>query len=167
MSEHAQQKPPVNYDELFPGRFLKAGLFQGKDVTLEIVEVSVEELPQDDGSMRRRGIITFRETPLQLVLNSTNGQCIRAMFGTRIPDWVGKRITFRPEKDRFGREMVDAIRIAGSPDLSGPVDAMIRMPRKKDKKRTLVVTKRASTPDNQPPSDDRAGANPDDPDSYG
>jgi hypothetical protein len=154
MSEHAPQKKPVDYDELFPGRFLKAGLFNGRQVTLTIKDVDAEPLPQDNGRDRTRGVLSFRETDKQLVLNSTNGQCIRAMFGRRVPDWIGKRITFAPEKDKFGRETVDAIRIAGSPDLKSPIDAEIRLPRKKPKTRRLEVTGRQQRAEPQPPMDD-------------
>lgn len=161
MSEHARQKKPVDYDELFPGRFLKAGLFNGKAVTLTIADVDAEPLPQDNGKDRTRGVLTFRETDKQLVLNSTNGQCIRAMFGRKVPDWIGKRVTFVPERDRFGREVVDAIRIAGSPDLSAPIDAEIRMPRKKPKFRKLEVTgKRQSAPRNDQPLSDNLDHDP-------
>jgi hypothetical protein len=133
-------KKPVDYDELFPGRFLKAGLFKGKAVTLTISDIDLEPLPQDNGKERERGVVSFKETKMQLALNSTNGQCMRAMFGRKPLDWIGKRVTFKPEKDRFGKEVVDAIRVEGSPDITGPIDVEIRMPRKKPKQRRLVPT---------------------------
>lgn len=133
-------KKPVDYDELFPGRFLKAGQFKGKSVTLTIKDVELESLPQDNGKERDRGIISFNETKLQIVLNSTNGQCFRAMFGRKPPDWIGKRVTLAPEKDRFGKEVVDAIRVQGSPDITAPIEVEIRLPRKKPKARKLIPT---------------------------
>ena len=77
---------------------------------------------------------------MQLALNSTNGQSLKAMFGRKPLDWIGKRVTFVPEKDRFGKEVVDAIRIQGSPDIKEPIDVEIRMPRKKPKTRRLLPT---------------------------
>uniref|UniRef100_A0A6M3J6U6 Uncharacterized protein n=1 Tax=viral metagenome TaxID=1070528 RepID=A0A6M3J6U6_9ZZZZ len=146
MTDHAAppKPPPVDYDELFPGRFIKAGLLKGREVTLTISSVAVEKLPQDDGTVRDRGIIAFRERPdKQLVLNSTNGQCIKAMFGRVLASWLGKRITLAPERDRFGREMVDCIRIAGSPDLPADIQIEVVLPRKKPKPRTLRRTGKA------------------------
>jgi hypothetical protein len=131
---------PVDYDELFPGRFLKAGLFKGKPATLTIVGVELEELPQDNGGTRTRGILSFKQTPKQLVLNRTNGECIKAMFGKRIQDWIGKHVTFAPEQAKFGRETVDAVRVVGSPDLERDIEAEIRLPRRKPQSRRLVVT---------------------------
>ena len=147
MSDHGSPppKPPVDYDELFPGRFLKAGLLKGKEVTLTIESVAIEKLPRDNGTDRDRGIVTFREpkTVKQLVLNSTNGQAIKAMFGRVLADWIGKRVTLAPERDRFGRDMVDCIRVVGSPDLPADIQIEVVLPRKKSKPRTLRRTGKA------------------------
>lgn len=142
MTEEKPNKKPVNYDELFPGRFLKAGLFLGKTPTFTIADVDTEELPQDDGKNKVKGIISFRETKLQIALNSTNGQSLKAMFGSAIKDWLGKRITLCTEKDRDpgGHGMVDCIRIAGSPDIAHDMTIEIKMPRRKPKTRTLTKT---------------------------
>jgi hypothetical protein len=130
-------RKPVDYDELFPGRFLKAGLFQGKKVPLTITDVDIEELPQDNGKDRVRGILSFKQTPKQLVLNSTNGQCLKAMFGRKVSDWVGKRVVFCAETDKFGRETVEAVRIWGSPDLDADMSVDIQLPRRKPRPRVL------------------------------
>ena len=142
MSEHGQtaRKKPVDFDELYPGRFLKAGLFRERPVTLRIRDVDTEPLPNDKGGERVRGILSFDKTEMQLVLNRTNGLCLRAMFGARVADWIGKRVTFACEQDKFGRDTVDAIRIVGSPDIAGPVEVQIVMPKKAPKVRRLVVT---------------------------
>ena len=139
MSEHRNQTPS-DYDELFPGRFLKAGLFRDRPVTLTITGVNMVELPEDDGSERPRAVVSFAETPKGLVLNRTNAECIKAMFGRKVPDWIGKRVTFVPEEVRFGRKTVPAIRVQGSPDLEREVTAEICLPRRKPIKRRLAVT---------------------------
>jgi hypothetical protein len=150
MTEHsAQRRAPVNYDELFPGRFLKAGLFVTPK-TLAIKRIDTESLPQDDGHDKVRGIISFERTDKQLVLNSTNGQCLRAMFGSTLADWIGKRVTFQSERDRFGKEMVDAVRVVGSPDLAHDMTIEIKLPRKKPKQRLLKRTGQARPSQPQP-----------------
>jgi hypothetical protein len=126
-------KKPVDFDELFSQRFLKAGLLRGKPATLTIADVDVEPLPQDNGKDRDRGIISFAGTDKQLVLNKTNGECFRAMFGRKVADWIGKRITLVPATDRFGSKIVDCIRVAGSPDIESAIEVEITMPRKKPK----------------------------------
>ena len=153
MTAATQRKVPSNYDQMFPGRFLKAGQLNGKPVTLRVTAVYLEKLPEDNGKMRTRGVLSFAGTDTELPINSTNRQCLEAMFGEDPRALIGKRITFVPEKDRFGSEMVNAIRIAGSPDLDEPITATIKLPRKKPKTRRLVPTQqqgRASAPDLKP-----------------
>jgi len=109
-----------DYDQLFPGRFLKSGLFQGKAVTLTIADVKLEELPDKKGKdgKRKRGVLSFRESELELVLNRTNGECLKGMFGRNTADWKGKRVTFYPrEVEAFGKPQL-AIRVLGSPDIA-------------------------------------------------
>lgn len=126
----------VDYDELFPGRFIKAGDLKGRDVTVEIADVEKEELPQEKGGDRERGILSFKGTKKKLVLNRTNGECVKAMFGRKVPGWIGKRLTLYPAE--WNGDL--CIRIRGSPDISAPVTFELKLPRKKPKATTLVVT---------------------------
>src|SRR3990172_4752880 len=129
----------LDYDQLFPGRFLKAGLFVGKDVLLTIAKVRLEDLPEEKGGSRARGILGFQETKLELVLNRTNGECLKAMFGRDTGEWVGKRVTFYPAK--IDSEFADiAIRVRGSPDIPAAVTFDLKLPRKKPRSITLAVT---------------------------
>ena len=132
-------KDVVDFDELYPGRFLKAGEFKGLDVTLTLVKVSLDELEGNKGK-QQKGVLSFRETPKQIALNRTNGECIKAMFGRRLADWPGKRITFYAAK--INSEFADiAIRVRGSPDLKEPVTFLLQLARKSPRKVTLAVTK--------------------------
>jgi hypothetical protein len=119
----------LDFDQLFPNRFLKAGEFKGKDVTLTVAAVDVEELEGDKGK-QVKGIITFKETKKQLVLNKTNGLCLRGMFGRDTGAWVGKRVTFWPAPIDFGDAEI-AIRVRGSPDLEADLEIEIKLARKK------------------------------------
>lgn len=169
-----ERKRPSSWDEMFPGRFLKAVLFKGKAVTLEITDVTLEELPSDKGPDQTRGVLSFKQTPMQLAINKTNGLCLRKMFGTKPIEWIGKRVTFVPEQDKFGKETVDAIRIQGSPDMASAIDVEIRMLRKKPKMRRLIVTgKGAKAPEQErdstvpEPPDANEDAGPEPPDDFG
>ena len=158
-------KIPDVYSELWPNRFLKADLLKDKPRTLTIDKIMVEVMPTDDGGEKERGIIYFRETQRQLALNRTNGECLKAMFGKRVKDWVGKQITLVPEIAKFGKDNVDAIRIKGSPSLEHSVDVEIRMPKRKPQKRTLVPTgKNQSTQQQNPGSVPPPPVNEPDPD---
>jgi hypothetical protein len=126
----------VDYDQLYPGRFIKAGDFQGKDVTLTIANIEVEELAQDKGGDKPKGVLSFKETKKKLVLNRTNGECIKGMFGRTLANWIGKRVTFYPAP--WNGEI--AVRVKGSPDLEAPVAVEVRLPRKRPTTTTMQVT---------------------------
>lgn len=118
---------PVDWDELYPGRFIKAGEFKGKKPTLTIRDVDTELLAGDDGKEKLKGVISFVETPKQLPLNKTNGICLKAMFGRKVQEWVGKRVTLFA--GTWNGE--EATRIWGSPDIKEEMAVEVKLPRKK------------------------------------
>lgn len=128
----------LDFDQLFPNRFMKAGEFKGKDVTLKISAVKVEVLEGDKGK-ETKGILSFEGTQKQLVLNKTNGLCIKAMFGRDTDAWIGKRVTFYPAQIDFG-DVDLAIRVRGSPDIAADLDMELKLARKKPRKVTLKKT---------------------------
>jgi hypothetical protein len=119
-------KKPKNFDDLYPGRFLKAGNFDGKKVILTIKDYDREMLEGDDGK-KSKAILTFEETDRQLVACKTNGICLKTMFGDHLPDWVGKRVILFPSE--WNGE--PCIRIWGSPDLSEEKSVEVKLPRRK------------------------------------
>ena len=127
MTNESKIKQVVDFDELYPGRFIKSGEFQGKKVTLTITDVITDELHDAQAGKKRRGIVSFRESEKQWVLNKTNGLCLKAMFGRCVVDWIGKKITLYPA-DYMGDT---AIRVWGSPDIEADFTAKIELPRKK------------------------------------
>lgn len=127
MAEQAKVFPkPVDWDELYPGRFLKASDFKGKNVTLKIKEVNLEELVGDKGA-QVKGVIAFEKTEKQLALNKTNGICIKEMFGKKVQEWVGKRVTLFASVWN-GEE---CIRVFGSPDIAETKEITVSLPRKR------------------------------------
>jgi hypothetical protein len=130
---------PVDWDELYPGRFLKAADLKGRQVTVTISAVDLEEL-EGDGGKTTKGIISFQGKEKMIALNRTNGVCLKAMFGKKVQEWIGKRITLFPTEVQFGREMEDAIRIFGSPDIAKEMDIEIKLPKRRPIKMTMHKT---------------------------
>lgn len=126
MSDDKPLKKPVDWDELYPGRFIKAGEFLGKKPLLTIKDVDLDELEGNKGK-QIKGVVSFKETTKQLALNRTNGICIRAMFGKKLSGWLDKRINL------FAGEWngEEAIRVWGSPDIEKDLDVEVALPRKK------------------------------------
>ena len=125
-AEAKKLQKPVDWDELFPGRFIKAGDFKGKNVTLKIAGVKIEELVGDKGP-QVKGIITFERTDKAWALNKTNGICLKAMFGRLVQEWVGKRVTLCA--DMWDGEQ--CIRVYGSPDIAQDLTVTVALPRKR------------------------------------
>ena len=152
---------PQSYDELFPGRFLKAGLLRGKPFTLTIAKVETEtfgDQGKDDRGNQKpdkiQGIFTFKETPKQFALNVTNGQCMRAMFGDEVQaDWIGKRVTIFPTTVHMynmeEKRMEDrpCIRVKGSPDIAKTFTVTVRLHKKKPFQMEMEKTGGDVTPD--------------------
>ena len=139
------------YDDLYAGRFLKAGNFDGRAVTLTIKGMFREELEGDDGK-KIKVILSFVETEMQLVTAKTNGFCIRSMFGDKLADWIGKRVTLFPST--WNGE--PAIRVWGSPDIAADMQVSVQLPRRKPIPMTMhkvvLGQQQAQAPAQQPSS---------------
>lgn len=111
--------PISSYDDLHPGRFLKCGHLKGEPRTLTVTRYKGEKMGMKNGRPQVQGIMTFKEIDKQYCTQKTNEALLRAMFGDDPAAVVGKRVTFRPGKTRGkGGGIVEAIRIAGSPDMT-------------------------------------------------
>lgn len=122
----------MDFELLFPGRFIKSQQFNGRDVTMTIKAVVLEELEGIKGK-QQKGLVSFEERPLQWVLNRTNASALKGMFGRETNGWVGKRVTLYPApfRDMSTGEETTAIRVRGSPDLKADMTFELVLPRKK------------------------------------
>ena len=123
----------LSFDSLYPGRFLKAGMFNGQPVTYTIKSIQHDEIEGDKGA-EKKVVISFRETPFELVLPKINAVAIKAMFGPQVQEWIGKRVTlygttaimpFPKKKDE------PCIRVFGSPDIKADIRCEWSPPRRK------------------------------------
>jgi len=136
MAEQAKVFPkPVDWDELYPGRFLKAADLKGAKVTVKIADVSLEELIGDKGA-QVKGIMKFDGKEKALALNKTNGICLKEMFGKKLPVWIGKRVTLFAGNWNGD----ECIRIWGSPDIAEDREITIALPRKRPFAMTMHKT---------------------------
>lgn len=134
--EPKKLKKPSIFDELYPGRFIKAAELLGKKVTLTISDVDIEELQGDDGAKKIKAIISFEKTEKKLVACKTTGTQIREMFGKELSNWIGKRITLF--EDTWNGE--PCLRVYGSPDIAADFEITISLPRRRPFKKTMHKT---------------------------
>lgn len=112
--------------------------------TLTITSIKRARLDSLDagGGSRDALVVYFGEAEKGWVLNKTNAKCLSAMFGNRVDDWIGKRVTLCTEMVGLGRERVLGIRVVGSPDIARPIVADVTRPRRRKETRELVPTGR-------------------------
>jgi hypothetical protein len=105
---------------LFPHEYLSAPDLRGKDVTLTISRVFVDDLKTDKGT-EKKPVMTFVELdkkrqrgetcPWKLCLNKTNAKSIAKLYGFETEEWAGKRITLYATTCLAFGQTVDCLRI--------------------------------------------------------
>lgn len=118
----------MDYEKLFPGRFIKSADLDNRDVTLEIRAVRAEEI---EG--KPKAIVSFHGTKKELVMNRTNAESLKLMFGRETNDWLGKKVTIYPVTipDPFNPGgTTRAIRVRGSPHITTADSATIQRGKK-------------------------------------
>jgi hypothetical protein len=60
------------------------------DIVLTVKEVRLEEMPGDEGE--KRWVLSFREIPKGLVLNTTLIRMLEKTHGRNSDDWLGKKV---------------------------------------------------------------------------
>lgn len=149
----------MDYSEMFPGRFLKSQKLTKGDATLTIVTVKIEKFPpKKKGEPDEvKGIVTFKETPLQWMLNKTNASCLAAIFGRETKNWIGKRVTLWPAPffNQFTGEHTTALRVRGSPDMQADKSCKLQIGREVIQvtlKKTMTRGAPAPQPSPPPPA---------------
>ncbi len=136
----------------FLGTYITAAELIGKTPTLTISRVELEEVEslkvnddQGAGKTKDRWVIYFAESkkPRGWLLNRTNAECLKEMWGRDVKDWVGKKVTLYATNVRVGPKMEPGIRVKGSPELQEPRTFDLKLPRKKPTPYTLHPTGKA------------------------
>ena len=106
----------MNADEYY-GEYLK-GEDLKKDITVTIESVGPETVGEEE-----KLVVRFTEVKKALVLNATNKDRLKGLFGTPETDeWLGKPVTLTTEMTEFKGKTKPAIRIkvgASAPAQSG------------------------------------------------
>jgi hypothetical protein len=168
-----QVSRPTSYAEMFPGRFLKAELFKGCEPTFEISDVTTEVFPgigKDKKTGKKnpdqvKGLLNFVGQEKALMVNVTNGQCLRQIMAHLTDEQtskdpqslVGHKFTFFATTTPM-RKWVDGktityqepcIRVKGSPELGRNIQVEIDLgPMKKN----FNMVMHATGPKTAPPA---------------
>ena len=107
-SQIKQVNLDMSYKGLFRGDYIAAAEFGGREPTLKIAHVQFERLPSlgngtaegAEAQEKDRAVVYFESMDRGWVLNRTNAECLGAMFGSVLRDWIGKRVTLVAEQVR-------------------------------------------------------------------
>ncbi len=143
MNEPKHITVPETYADCVDTRFMTAEELGDKKVTLRIAAVFREELADDDGGVKVKTTMEFARpdgtiVKKRLVLNRTNLDCLRALWGDTVAQWVGHRLTIHQVPNCYRGK--PGVRIWGSPDLETDAEVTITLPRKKPFKMTMHKT---------------------------
>lgn len=127
----------MNYRKLTPSKHIRAADLDGKEHTVKIVGIVMDDVESDDGQKTRKGVFRLEGTPKTWVANVTNATALKHMFGSDTDGWIGKRVTIFPQPDSK-HEIV--IRVRGSPDIKAPIGYTLKLAKKRPQQVTLVPT---------------------------
>ena len=101
----------MNIGNAFPGAYLKASDLQGRNITITMHSVSMEEVGGDIKPILFFSDANGLKKDRGLVLNKTNSNIIAEMYGWETDEWGGKPIVLYPARVEFSGRIVDAIRV--------------------------------------------------------
>ena len=104
--------PAKHVDLMFPSKYIRGADLMGKDVTVNIASVTVEEVVRGGGKTEKKPHVRFEGKERSLILNRTNAKIVSKLYGKFTDAWVGKRITLYDDPTvRFGPEVTGGIRV--------------------------------------------------------
>jgi len=140
------------WSEVSNSRFIAADEFEGRDITLTIKDILLEDMTDYDGEPSKAGVVSFIETDRQWRLNSTNRQRLATIW-PKPAQTIGRRVTLMAAPESKSPSGV-AVRVKGSPDLDGPTKTLDPIGLGKTRAFTLVRTEDKVTPAPEPKAEE-------------
>jgi hypothetical protein len=108
----------MNVMDAFPSKYLKASDLQGREITVKISHIMMEEIGQDK---QTKPALYFMGKEKGIILNKTNATNIATAYGADTDEWAGKSVVlFTAWVDMQGKS-VEAIRVRPASGVKPPV----------------------------------------------
>ena len=101
----------MNINDAFPSKYLKASDLQGRNLTVRMDQVQVEEVGGGD----KKAVLYFQNAQKGLVLNRINASTIEMSYGSDTDRWRGQPLTLRPDNTLYKGQPVPCIRLSVPP----------------------------------------------------
>jgi len=97
---------------LFPSAYISGDLLRGRSITITIEAIKPREpVKMLGGKSEERVVVSMVGKDKAWILNKTNARLLAQVHGPEVTGWVGKTVVLRGELVRFGKDMVDGIRV--------------------------------------------------------
>lgn len=96
----------MRIDSAFPGQYLKAADLQGREVTVTMSHVKMEDVGGEE-----KPVLYFSGKDRGLCLNKTNANNIAHVYGHETDDWHGKSLTLYEAMVDYQGRSTPAIRV--------------------------------------------------------
>ena len=100
----------MKINQAFPSKYIKAADLQGKEYTLTVASVKIEDVGAE-GSPEEKPVLYFAGRAKGVVLNRTNAETISHRYGDDTDDWINKEVIIYPDTVMFQGKLVDCIRM--------------------------------------------------------
>lgn len=100
----------MNVNEIWPSKYIKAMDLNGRDITVEIDRLAIEEIGVPP-KIEAKPVLYFKKAKKSMVCNRVNGMTIAAMYGPETAAWEGKRVTLFPTRVTAFGSVFEVIRI--------------------------------------------------------
>jgi len=125
----------ANVNNMFPSKWLRASDLQGKEPTVTIERMTMEDVEQGKDA---QPVLHFAGKDKGLVLNKTNAMNVATIYGPETDAWIGKNIQLFTTFVDFQGRSVEAIRVKPvqpssapapvAPEPAGPHDPLDEIP---------------------------------------
>ena len=95
----------MNVHEIFPSRWLSGHDLNGKQISVTIHEVTMEEMQTQRNGSEAKPVVWFEKAQKGLVMNKTIAMAIAKAHGPDTDNWAGQAITLYPTQvSAFGED---------------------------------------------------------------
>jgi hypothetical protein len=98
-------------EKLYTGKYLSAVDVGDRKLKTRILGVHAEELRQQDGTMRKKAVLSLEGLDKQLVVNVTNKAILTNGLGRNPQKWTGRAIGLKTVPRNFGGKVMNGIEI--------------------------------------------------------
>lgn len=114
--------------DAYPSKYLAAADLDGRDITVTIDDVKLEDIGQGQNKEQKL-VISMKGKDKQFVVNKTNAKTISKVLGSDdTDDWIGQRIIIGPREVEFQGDMIWSLRVSLRSPASAQAAPAARQP---------------------------------------